>query len=290
MRLRRREARTHRIHGHVAGAQCPPGLDTPVPFVFVEPLNADPRINTKIFAIAASLFEIAMDLLEVDFDLVIWCPPTWHPPITEPCGALERGLGSTPEPDGDGALYGQRINPGIVNDVVGGLVGDQRLRPELTQHRDLLFGPTSAHLKFLAEHVVLDVIPANPNAKTQTSATQHIDLRSLLGDQGGLALRQNEDARHQSKPRGDGSEKAEEHHGLVKRMLIRVRPRKLRLPVRMRPEHVVVDDQIVIAEGFSGLGIILDRLYIVAKFSLGKYNAVVHESQTSRGAPWRAKG
>src|SRR5215813_13917446 len=127
MRLRRREARAHRIHGHMAGAQGTPGLDTPVPFVFVEPLYADPRINTKIFAIAASLFEIAMDLLEVGFGLVIRGPPTWHPPITEPCGALERRLGNTPEPYGDGALHGQRINPGIANDVVGGLVGDQQL-------------------------------------------------------------------------------------------------------------------------------------------------------------------
>jgi hypothetical protein len=68
-------------------------------------------------------------------------------------------------------LHGQRINPGIVDDVVGSLVCDQRLRPELAQHLDLLFGPAPTRLKLLAERVVLDVIPANPNAKTQTAPT-----------------------------------------------------------------------------------------------------------------------
>ena len=41
-----------------------PTPDTLVPFVFVQALNADPRIITKIFAITASLFEIAMDPLD----------------------------------------------------------------------------------------------------------------------------------------------------------------------------------------------------------------------------------
>ena len=71
VRLRRREARTHRIHGHVAGTQGTPGLDAPMPFVFVESLHADPGINTKIFAIAASLFEIAMELLDVGFNPIV---------------------------------------------------------------------------------------------------------------------------------------------------------------------------------------------------------------------------
>src|SRR5256885_14250527 len=111
MLLRRREARAHRIHGHMASAQSTPGLDAAVPFVLVQPLNTDPRINTKIFAIAASLFEIAMELLNVGLDSVIRWPTSRHPAVTEPCSALEYGLGSTPEPDGNGTLHRQRINP-----------------------------------------------------------------------------------------------------------------------------------------------------------------------------------
>src|SRR5467141_2838547 len=102
VRLWRREASPHRIHRDVAGAKRTPGLDAPVPFVFVQPLNADPGINTKIFAVAASLFEIAMELLNISFDPVVRCPTSRHPPITEPCSTLEYGLGSTPKPDRDG--------------------------------------------------------------------------------------------------------------------------------------------------------------------------------------------
>src|SRR2546430_1480603 len=62
----------------------------------------------------------------------------------------------------------------------------------------------------------------------------------------------------------------------MKRMLIGVRTCELRLSVRMRPEHVVVNEQIVIAEGLGGLGVILDGLDIITKFCLGKHDAVVH--------------
>ena len=131
-------------------------------------LNADPRINTKIFAIAASLFEIAMDLLDIGFDDHP-VPVHRHPPITEPCSAGGAGSAAPPNQMRDGTLHRQRIQPGIVDNVVRALVHDQRLRPE-RQHLDLLFGPAPARLKFLAERVVLDVIPANPT-KTQTPPT-----------------------------------------------------------------------------------------------------------------------
>jgi hypothetical protein len=62
----------------------------------------------------------------------------------------------------------------------------------------------------------------------------------------------------------------------VKRMLIGIRTRELRLPVRMRSQHMVVDQQIVIAEPFGGLCIVLDGLWIVTKFYLGKHNTILH--------------
>src|SRR5438132_1385653 len=276
VRLWRREASPHRIHRDVAGAKRTPGLDAPVPFVFVQPLNADPGINTKIFAVAASLFEIAMELLNISFDPVVRWPARRHPPLTESRGALEDRLCGTPKPDRNGTLNGQRIDAGIVNVVLCGMVRDQWLGPELTQHLDLLFDPVPTPLKFLAQRIVLDVVPANPNTEAQTSPTQHVDLCGLLGDQGRLALRQDENARHQFELPGHRSEKPEEHHRLMKRMLIGVWPRQFRLPVRMCPEHVVVDEQIVIAELLGGLRVLLDGLWIVTEFCLGKHNAVLH--------------
>ena len=113
MSLRRRKARTHRIYGHMAGAERTPRLDTAVPFVFVQLFYADPGINTEILSIAASRFEMAMELLNIGFDPVVRRPPSRHPPVTESRSTLEHGLSSAPEPDGDRALHGQRINPAL---------------------------------------------------------------------------------------------------------------------------------------------------------------------------------
>ena len=60
-----REASTHRIYGRGGWPPGTPRFDTLVPCVFVQALDADPGINTKIFAIAASVFEIAVELLHM---------------------------------------------------------------------------------------------------------------------------------------------------------------------------------------------------------------------------------
>src|SRR5919201_2524332 len=131
VRLRRREASPHGIHRNVTRAQGTPGLDASAPFIFGEPLNADPGINAEVFTIATSLFEIPMELLNVGFDPVVRSPTRWHPAVAEACGAFEHGLCGTPEPDRDRTLNRQRIDASIVDDVLGGLVRDERLSPEL---------------------------------------------------------------------------------------------------------------------------------------------------------------
>src|SRR5947208_655003 len=104
-------------------------------------------------------------VLNIGLDRGIRGPPRRHPPGTEAGRALQRGFGNAPKPNRDGPLNGQRIKAGIVDDVVGSLVCDQRLSPELAQHLDLFFSAAPARLKFLTERVVLDVIPANPDAE-----------------------------------------------------------------------------------------------------------------------------
>src|SRR5689334_570274 len=95
-----RAASAHRIDGHVAGTQSTPRFDTLLPCVIVQTLDADPVINTKMFAIATRVFEIAVELLHRRFHVVVRCPTSRHPPITKLCSALEGRRGSPPEPDG----------------------------------------------------------------------------------------------------------------------------------------------------------------------------------------------
>src|SRR5262249_18067464 len=100
------------------------------------------------------------------------------------------------------------------------------------------------------------------------------------GNQGCLALRQDENTCYQAQPCSDGGEKPEEHHRLMERVLIGVWTCELWLAVRIRPEHVVINEQIVIAEGLGGLSVILDSLDIVPEFCLGKHHTVLHDRQS----------
>src|SRR5439155_10586996 len=200
MRLRRRESGAHRIHSNVGRSEGAPPLDALVPFVLLEPLNTHPGIDAEVLRIPAGFFEKLMELLDVRLSSVVRRPSRRHPTITEPSGPLERGLCGSSEPDRDGALNGQGIDPGIVDHVMGGAVRHQRLGPELAQYLNLLFHAAPACLKFLAQRIVLNVIPAKADTKSQTPATQDIDLRRLLGDQHGLALWQDEDTCRKLEP------------------------------------------------------------------------------------------
>src|SRR3984893_9144436 len=207
--LRRGEAGAHAIHGHVCRPQLAPRLDAGAPFVLVQPLDADPGVDAELLGIATGGLQIPMELIHVSLHAIVRRSAGRHPAVPDPRGAPEHGLRGTPEPDGDGTLDGQRIDPGIVNHVVRALVRDERVGPELAEDFDLLFDAAPARLKRLAERVVLDVVPANPNAKAQAASTQDVDLRGLLGHEDRLTLRQDENAGDELEPRADCRKESE---------------------------------------------------------------------------------
>ena len=60
------------------------------------------------------------------------------------------------------------------------------------QQRDLLGHPSSPLAEGLAERLVLDGVPADADAEPEPSLGQQVDLGGLLGDEGGLPLRQDD--------------------------------------------------------------------------------------------------
>src|SRR5687768_17386375 len=122
----------------MGGPQAAPRLDAAAPFALVEPCDADPGIDAELLSIAAGGREVTIELVDVPLHPIIRRPARRHPAVADPRGALEHGLGGAAEPDRDGTPNGQRIDAGIVDDVVRALVGDERLGPELAQHLDLL--------------------------------------------------------------------------------------------------------------------------------------------------------
>src|SRR5262245_1309474 len=83
---------------------------------------------------------------------------------------------------------------------------DYLLRPQRAQYGNLLLTPLPSVMEILPQGLVLDGIPANANPQPQPTTAEYIDFCSLLGHQGGLALREDEDGCHQLQPPGNASE------------------------------------------------------------------------------------
>jgi len=57
-------------------------------------------------------------------------------------------------------------------------------------------------VEVLVETGKLDLVPADPNAEPEPSAAQHIEAGRLLGDEDGLALRQDQHTGREAELRG----------------------------------------------------------------------------------------
>jgi hypothetical protein len=69
---------------------------------------------------------------------------------------------------------------------------DNLLGPQGPQEGNLLLGAPSPIVKVLAQGFVFHMVPADAYSQPQAASTKDIYLRSLLGDQSGLPLPQDE--------------------------------------------------------------------------------------------------
>jgi hypothetical protein len=90
-----------------------------------------------------------------------------------------------------------------------------RLGPQLLHDLDLLLGAASAVMEVLVEPGKFDLVPADPDAEPEPAAAQHIETGRLLGDENGLALRQDQHARRKTKLIRASGKKAEQHERVV---------------------------------------------------------------------------
>jgi hypothetical protein len=68
------------------------------------------------------------------------------------------------------------------------------LRPKATEHLDLFGLARAARLPLRAERFILEVVPSQTDAHPQAPPAEEIDLRRLLCDDPGLALRRDQNA------------------------------------------------------------------------------------------------
>src|SRR5215472_7607178 len=111
-----------------------------------------------------------------------------HPTIAPFYNALHRHVGMAAVPDRDPAACRQWIDPGILDRVVLAGEGDVRLGPQRLYNLDLLLRAAAPVAEIFIEANELDRVPSDPDAKTESSAAQHVKRGGLLVDEYRLAL------------------------------------------------------------------------------------------------------
>src|SRR2546428_3910589 len=176
--------------------------------------------------------------------------------VSEPRDPLHRGIGVAAHPHRDRALHGQRVQPRAVDAMPASLEVHDLRGPEPAQERDLLLDAPSAVRELLTEALVLDEVPADADAEAEASAGEDVDLGRLLGDEGGLTLRQHDDRGPELELR-EGGEPSEEHERLMEERALVVGEAVAAGAVARRAENVIERDEVAVAQ-------IFDRLDVVA--------------------------
>ena len=128
-----------------------------------------------------------------------------------------------PDPQGDGALHGRRIEPDVAQPVPAALEGDEILAPEPAGARPPALppgDPRSRKFSFRASNST--AFQPMPMPRRVRPPLRDVELGRLLGDERGLALREDEDRGRELDPLGDRREVGEEEERLVEHPVPRI--------------------------------------------------------------------
>ena len=151
---------------------------------------------------------------------------------------------------------------------------DDLLGPQRAQDRDLLRAASAAVLEGLVEGLEFDRVPAHADAEAQATPAQDVDLGRLLGHQRRLPLRENQDARREGDPGGDGREVRHQGQRLVDHGLVRVGgQRRVGVKSRIGTQHVVGHEEMVEAHRLHDPDELADGLDVGPALRLGKDRA-----------------
>ena len=109
----------------------------------------------------------------------------------------------------------------------------------------------------MPERLVLDGVPADAEAEAEAPAREHVDLGRLLREQRRLPLGQDDDAGTSSRAGRDAGEVAEQHEDSWNMCSARYGPSRRGARV-VGAQHVVVGEEVVVAELLHGLRVLAD--------------------------------
>jgi hypothetical protein len=154
-------------------------------------------------------------------------------------------------------------------------VSDRTSVPEAAQELHLFLDAPTPGGEVLPEGLVLDGIPPETHAQPESAFGQQVDLSSLLGHQRGLTLGQDDDAGHQLEP-GESGQMAEEHEGLTKRAVDVVGTGPARVEGAVGAEHVVVGQDVGVAQLLDALHVGPDRTAVDGQLGLREHHSDAH--------------
>src|SRR5207253_9881066 len=253
------ETGAHRVHREVGGAEIAP-LPGPLRPLgrAANPIGEaplDPHGRER----ATRLLHVRAHAIEGVARLVTGLK-LGEPAVGDLGDPLEHGLGDAAHPYRNGALDGERVDASSVEVMIRALERHHRLGPELPHDGDLLADTAAPRVKVLVQGLVLDVVPADAHAEAQAPAAGDVPRRSLLGHDGSLPLGQDDDAGDELEAPRARAQVTEQNKDLVEGALVGVRRAATELveALWLAAQHVVEDEQVVVAGTLGSLGVVAD--------------------------------
>src|SRR3981081_1815232 len=164
--VHRGEVRPHRHDRYVAPASFAPRRNIARPLVVPATVLLD-GLEAECIGIPSELEQLSRDP-RLDLDRFGLSPAREQESVPDPGRPVERGLAETSQPDRD-LPFRARQYPGSVDPVVGVLMVDHRLFPQLADQGNLLLLPLAgaAHMSGPFETVVFHPLPADPDAQAK---------------------------------------------------------------------------------------------------------------------------
>src|ERR1700726_2359017 len=164
--VHRVEVGTHRHDGYVAPPSFAPRRNIARPLVVPATVLLD-RFEAECIGVPSEFDEPGFDP-RLDLDRFGLRPAREQESVPDPGCPVVRGLAEPSQPDRD-LPFRARQYPGSVDPVVGVLMVDHRLFPQLADQGNLLLLPLAATAKMSGhfETVVFHPVPADPDAQAK---------------------------------------------------------------------------------------------------------------------------
>src|SRR5215207_8369872 len=283
MLLRRAQTRIHRVHRDVRRSERAPGFRLGYPLFWRDPTYVKACLNPYRLRRPSCLLNVPTQALDRLAHPVVWWSQ-WKPAIGHASSSAQPYVRPRAHPHRYGKLHRQGIDARLIDTMVLALKADDLPGPQQTHHLYLLLDPSTARLEIFTKRLVLHSVLAYAHPKAKPSIAKNIDFSRLFGDERGLPLGQDYDTTDELKMLGDGGQVAKEGQRLMEHGLVGISSPALAVG-RIGTEHVIVGEEVFVAEFLGGLSVVSYGFRVGAYLSLGESHTYLHTQPPFRTIP-----